>query len=88
MKKVVVIGAGAAGMMAAATAANRGLDVTLIEKNHRVGRKILITGKGRCNITNDCDIEELIENVPTNGKFYIVHFTLLQILMLLICLIN
>ena len=69
MKKVVVIGAGAAGMMAAATAANRGLDVTLIEKNHRVGRKILITGKGRCNITNDCDIEELIENVPTNGKF-------------------
>ena len=61
MKKVVVIGAGAAGMMAAATAANRGLDVTLIEKNHRVGRKILITGKGRCNITNDCDIEELIE---------------------------
>lgn len=69
MKKVVVIGAGAAGMMAAATAANRGLDVTLIEKNHRVGRKILITGKGRCNITNNCDIEELIENVPTNGKF-------------------
>ena len=69
MKKVVVIGAGAAGMMAAATAANRRLDVTLIERNHRVGRKILITGKGRCNITNDCDIEELIENVPTNGKF-------------------
>ena len=69
MKKVGVIGAGAAGMIAAATAANRGLDVTLIERNHRVGRKILITGKGRCNITNDCDIEELIENVPTNGKF-------------------
>ncbi|MCH1961106.1 NAD(P)/FAD-dependent oxidoreductase [Romboutsia hominis] len=56
-------------MMAAATAADRGLDVTLVEKNHRVGRKILITGKGRCNITNNCDIEELIENVPTNGKF-------------------
>ena len=69
MKKVVVIGAGAAGMMAAATAANRGLDVTLLERNHRVGRKLLITGKGRCYITNDCDIEELIENVPTNGKF-------------------
>ncbi|MGL5346440.1 MAG: NAD(P)/FAD-dependent oxidoreductase [Peptostreptococcaceae bacterium] len=69
MKKVVVIGAGAAGMVAAATAANRGLDVTLLEKNHRVGRKLLITGKGRCNITNDCEIEELIENVPTNGKF-------------------
>ncbi|HSQ87372.1 NAD(P)/FAD-dependent oxidoreductase [Romboutsia sp.] len=69
MKKVVVIGAGAAGMMAASVAADRGLDVTLVEKNHRVGRKILITGKGRCNITNDCEIEELIENVPTNGKF-------------------
>lgn len=69
MKKVVVIGAGAAGMMAAAVAASRGLDVTLLEKNHRVGRKLLITGKGRCNITNACEIEELIENVPTNGKF-------------------
>lgn len=69
MKKVVVIGAGAAGMMAAATAADRGLDVVLLEKQHRVGRKILITGKGRCNITNACDIEEMIENVPTNGKF-------------------
>lgn len=69
MKKVIVIGAGAAGMVAASVAADRGLDVTLLEKNHRVGRKILITGKGRCNITSDCDIEELIENVPTNGKF-------------------
>lgn len=69
MKKVVVIGAGAAGMIAASVAADRGLDVILLEKNHRVGRKILITGKGRCNITNNCDIEELIENVPTNGKF-------------------
>lgn len=69
MKKVVVIGAGAAGMMAASVAADRGLDVTLVEKNNRVGRKILITGKGRCNITSDCEIEELIENVPTNGKF-------------------
>ncbi|RDY24975.1 NAD(P)/FAD-dependent oxidoreductase [Romboutsia maritimum] len=69
MKKVVVIGAGAAGMMAASVAADRGLHVTLLEKNNRVGKKILITGKGRCNITNDCEIEELIENVPTNGKF-------------------
>lgn len=56
-------------MMAAAVAADRGMNVTLLEKNHRLGRKILITGKGRCNITNDCDVEELIENVPTNGKF-------------------
>ena len=69
MKKVVIIGAGAAGMMAASVAADRGLDVVLVEKNHRVGRKILITGKGRCNITSDCEIEELIENVPKNGKF-------------------
>ena len=69
MKKVVVIGGGAAGIIAAATASKRGLDVTLIEKNNRLGRKLLITGKGRCNITNACDIEELIENVPVNGKF-------------------
>lgn len=69
MKKIVVIGGGAAGIIAAATASKRGLDVTLIEKNNRLGRKLLITGKGRCNITNACDIEEMIENVPVNGKF-------------------
>ncbi|WP_270646565.1 NAD(P)/FAD-dependent oxidoreductase [Paeniclostridium hominis] len=69
MKKVVVIGGGAAGMVAASTASSMGHDVTLLEKNERLGRKLLITGKGRCNITNNCDIEELIENTPTNGKF-------------------
>lgn len=69
MKKIVVIGGGPAGILAACTAADRGEDVTLIEKNHKLGRKLLITGKGRCNITSDCDVEELIENVPTNGKF-------------------
>lgn len=69
MKKVVVIGGGPAGMIAASTACERGFDVTLIEKNHKLGKKLAITGKGRCNITNACDIEELIENVPTNGKF-------------------
>ena len=69
MKKVVVIGGGPAGMMAAATAADNGAEVILLEKQHRLGRKLLITGTGRCNITNDCDVEELIENVPTNGKF-------------------
>ena len=69
LKKVVVIGGGAAGMVAASTASSMGHDVTLLEKNERLGRKLLITGKGRCNITNNCDIEELIENTPTNGKF-------------------
>ena len=56
-------------MMAAGTAGWRGLDVTLIEKNERLGRKLLLTGKGRCNITNDADVEGLISNVPVNGKF-------------------
>lgn len=56
-------------MMAASTASDNGAEVILLEKQHRLGRKLLITGKGRCNITNDCDVEELIENVPTNGKF-------------------
>ncbi len=69
MKKVIVIGAGPAGMLAASRAADRGLDVTIIEKNERVGKKLLITGKGRCNITNASDIETLIENVVRNGKF-------------------
>ncbi len=67
---VIVIGAGAAGMMAAGTAASRGKNVVLIEKNRITGKKMLITGKGRCNITNACeDTEELIRNVPTNGSF-------------------
>ncbi|MGM9532867.1 NAD(P)/FAD-dependent oxidoreductase [Intestinibacter sp.] len=69
MKKVVIIGAGASGMLAAKVASDRGFKVTVLEKQKRCGRKLAITGKGRCNITNDCDIEELIENVPTNGKF-------------------
>jgi predicted Rossmann fold flavoprotein len=79
-KKVVVIGGGAAGMLAAATAGSRGIDVILIEKNEILGKKLLITGKGRCNITNDCDIEELIENVPVNGKFlYSAFYTFTNI---------
>jgi predicted Rossmann fold flavoprotein len=68
-RKVVVIGAGAAGLMAAGKAAERGLGVTLIEKNDRVGKKILISGKGRCNITNAADINEFVENIPGNGNF-------------------
>lgn len=69
MYDVLVIGCGAAGMMAAATAASRGLKVLLLEKNDRPGKKILISGKGRCNITNNTDIEGLIENTPGNGTF-------------------
>ena len=68
-KKVVVIGAGAAGLMAGATAALYGASVTIIEKNKRVGRKIMITGKGRCNLANNCDVQTFINNVPVNGKF-------------------
>ena len=66
---VIVIGGGAAGMMAAGTAAQNGKRVILIEKNPVLGKKLLITGKGRCNITNYCDVPQLIENVPVNGKF-------------------
>ena len=55
--------------MAAGTAAARGASVTLIEKNSRAGRKIMITGKGRCNITNNCDVQEFVQNVPVNGRF-------------------
>lgn len=68
-KKVIVIGAGAAGMMAGGTAAQMGASVTILEKNRRVGRKILITGKGRCNVTNNCDVQTFIQNVPVNGRF-------------------
>ena len=68
-KKVLVIGAGAAGMMAAGTAAQLGAKVTLLEKNPRVGRKVMITGKGRCNVTNHCDVPTFIANVPVNGRF-------------------
>ena len=68
-KQVVVIGAGASGLMAAGFAAENGAKVTLIEKNKRVGRKIMITGKGRCNVTNNCDVQNFIRNVPVNGRF-------------------
>ena len=69
MIEVVVIGGGAAGMMAAITAARQGAQVTLLEPNERLGKKLNITGKGRCNVTNDCDQETLMANIPGNGRF-------------------
>ncbi|HHT64775.1 MAG TPA: NAD(P)/FAD-dependent oxidoreductase [Clostridiales bacterium] len=68
-KEIIVIGGGPAGMMAASTAGSRGLPVTLLEKNQKLGKKLYLTGKGRCNITNNADMEEFIANVPTNAKF-------------------
>ena len=67
--KVIVIGGGAAGLMSATVAAKNGADVTLIEKNEKLGKKIYITGKGRCNVTNNCAVEEFLENVVSNKKF-------------------
>ena len=67
--KVVVIGGGPAGMMAAVSAAEAGADVILLEQNNKPGKKLLISGKGRCNITNDSDIKSFIANMPGNGKF-------------------
>ncbi|SEF76347.1 hypothetical protein SAMN05660865_00944 [Caloramator fervidus] len=69
MKKVIVVGGGASGMMAAIIAAKYGKQVLLIEKNDRLGKKILITGKGRCNVTTSKGIEDIIQNIPGNGKF-------------------
>ena len=71
---VVVIGGGPAGMMAAITSAENGNNVTLLEKKERLGRKLLITGKGRCNITNAADMEELFDAVVTNSKFLYSSF--------------
>ena len=69
MKKIIVIGAGAAGIMSAIRAAENGAQVTLFEKMPHIGRKLRITGKGRCNLTNTADIPEVVKNIPGNGKF-------------------
>lgn len=66
---IVVIGGGPAGMFAAITAAQQGSRVLLLEKNDRLGKKLLITGKGRCNVTNHCTADEVLQNVPRNGRF-------------------
>ncbi len=65
----VVIGGGPAGMLAAITAARQGSRVLLLEKNDRLGKKLLITGKGRCNVTNHCSAQEVLQNTPRNGRF-------------------
>lgn len=69
MSKVIVIGGGAAGMMAAISAAKKGHRVALYEKNEKLGKKVFITGKGRCNVTNACEVEDLFQNVISNPKF-------------------
>lgn len=74
-REIVVIGGGAAGMMAAVSAAERGASVTLLEPNERLGKKLNITGKGRCNLTNNAGLEELLANVPRNGKFLYSAFS-------------
>ena len=72
--KVVVIGGGPAGMLAAITSSREGNKVTLIEKNNILGKKLLITGKGRCNITSSLDMDEFIKNIPGNGRFLFSSF--------------
>ena len=67
--RIFVVGGGAAGMMAAITAAENGAQVTLLERNDRLGKKLYITGKGRCNVTNDCAPEDFFQNVPRNPRF-------------------
>lgn len=69
MAKVVIIGAGAAGLLAGIAAAQNGAETLILEKMRRPGKKMLITGKGRCNITNNCDLQEIIKNIPGNGRF-------------------
>ena len=76
MRKIIIIGGGAAGLIASATAAGRGKDVTVIEKNSRPARKLMITGKGRCNVTNACfDLDDLINSVVTNKRFMYSAFS-------------
>lgn len=73
---LLVVGGGAAGLMAAGTAANEGVETIVLERNERPARKVMITGKGRCNVTNNCQsLQELIQNVPRNGRFLFGAFS-------------
>lgn len=74
-KKVIVIGAGAAGLLAAGVACRNGADVTVLEKNIYAGKKLNITGKGRCNVTNNCSFDELLANIPQNSRFMYSAFS-------------
>ena len=67
--RAAIIGGGAAGMYAAVMLAQAGHSVTIYEKNEKLGKKLFITGKGRCNLTNNCEVEELMKHVVTNPKF-------------------
>lgn len=75
MTDTIIIGAGAAGCMAAITAARMGKSVLMFEKNERIGRKLRITGKGRCNVTNNCTPQELMNNIPVNSRFLYSAFS-------------
>ena len=76
MTDILIIGGGAAGLMAAGVASMKGKSVTVLERNERPARKVMITGKGRCNVTNNCDsLDELISNVPVNGRFLYSAFS-------------
>ena len=69
MRKAAVVGGGAGGMLAALFAAREGAQVTLLERNEKLGKKVYITGKGRCNLTNDCTLDEFLREVPRNPRF-------------------
>ena len=69
MSKVLIVGGGAAGMFASIFAAKNGNEVHVFEKNEKLGKKLFITGKGRCNVTNACDVDELFQNMVSNEKF-------------------
>lgn len=69
--KVIVVGGGASGLIAAGFAAQNGHEVTVIERNPRMARKILVTGKGRCNVTNNCSVQTCVDNIPLRRPVFI-----------------